>query len=108
MIKYQFIAVWAFLSRTSDWSLGAILRRCTIAFRLLFRYPVSFSRVVRALSTPKLLGLIKKEPIVFLKFSWPVYALNFSAEERAILFSNHYRCLGQRFTGSFINRIIDD
>ena len=107
MIQYQFIAAWAFVSRTSDWGLNAILRRCAVVSRLLFLYPVAFSRIVNALATPKLLKLTKKEPIIFIKFSWPIYAHNFSVGERAALFSNHYKFLQQRFTGSFLNRIID-
>jgi uncharacterized protein VirK/YbjX len=68
---------------------------------------VVLSKVVNALTAPKLVKLVKKEPVIFIKFSWPIYACEFTTRERAVLFSEHYKFLQHRIRAAFLDRIID-
>lgn len=107
MLSHLFIAIRAFYVRTAGWGPKDVFRRFLIASHLIWRYPRDLLNIAGALATPKLLGLLRKEPIIFMKFTWPVYARGFSTSERADLLSNHYRFLSQRLSSPFLSDLIE-
>ena len=96
----------AYVRKTRDWGPLAILRRCAVVSRLVFYHPVSFFKVIDALAASKFASLVRKDPIIFLKFSWPVYSNGLSTADRAVLFSTHYEFLHRRIAQPFLNKLI--
>ena len=107
-LRYLFIAIRAFCAHATRWGPTQIWRRMAIAARLLCAHPMALWKIVGALATPKLLKLLLKEPIVFVKFSWPIYARQFSTNQRADLLSGHYRFLVDTLRAPFLDSVIEE
>jgi len=96
----------AYFRKTPNWGLATIAQRCAILFRLLFNHPVSSFKVFRALTGSDIVPLAIKDPIIFLKFSFPIYANGLSTADRAAAFAGHYEFLQRCLNREFLEQII--
>lgn len=95
----------AYVPRTEDWGIFAVLRRFRTIARLCLLHPLAFFKVTATLGAPKLQCMVRRNPLILLKFSWPVYSNRLSSLERANLLSTHYEYLRRHVSQDALDRL---
>ena len=85
--------VGGYLRKTRELGIVHVLQRSVRVISFLLLHPVLSTRLFRVLLQPGLSKRVKKDPTVFVKFAWRVYARGLSIVERAVLIEDHYQCL---------------